>query len=100
MTRRRHTPDQIIRKLAEGNELLAGGAELDSVCRQLQIAESTCELQRPGIGPDQIVKGSNLHSASMQPFCDDDARIVHQVTLVGVLMRFDLDSEMCPTLQR
>jgi hypothetical protein len=25
--RRRHTPDQIIRKLAEGNKLLAGGAE-------------------------------------------------------------------------
>ena len=27
--RRRHTPEQIIRKLAEGNKLLAGGAELD-----------------------------------------------------------------------
>lgn len=41
MTRRRHTPDQIIRKLAEGNKLLAGGAELDQVCRHLEIAEST-----------------------------------------------------------
>ena len=41
MTRRRHTPDQIIRKLAEGNKLLAGGAELDEVCRHLQVAEST-----------------------------------------------------------
>ena len=40
MTRRRHTPDQIIRKLAEGNKLLAGGTELDEVCRHLQIAES------------------------------------------------------------
>ena len=40
-TRRRHTPDQIIRKLAESNKLLAGGAELDEVCRHLQIAEST-----------------------------------------------------------
>ena len=40
-TRRRHSPDQIIRKLAEGNKLLAGGAELDEVCRHLQIAEST-----------------------------------------------------------
>ena len=40
-TRRRHTPDQIIRKLAEGNKLLAGGADLDEVCRHLQIAEST-----------------------------------------------------------
>ena len=39
--RRRHTPDQIIRKLAEGNKLLAGGQELDEVCRDLEIAEST-----------------------------------------------------------
>src|SRR5271155_1174969 len=39
--RRRHTPDQIIRKLAEGNKLLAGGTELDAVCRHLQVAEST-----------------------------------------------------------
>ena len=39
--RRRHTPDQIIRKLAEGDKLLAGGAELDEVCRHLEIAEST-----------------------------------------------------------
>lgn len=39
--RRRHTPDQIIRKLAEGFKLLASGQELDEVCRHLQIAEST-----------------------------------------------------------
>jgi transposase-like protein len=39
--RRRHTPDQIIGKLAEGNKLLAGGMELDEVCRHLEIAEST-----------------------------------------------------------
>ena len=41
MTRRRHTPEQIIRKLAEGNKLLAGGRDLDDVCRHLEIAEST-----------------------------------------------------------
>jgi putative transposase len=39
--RRRHTPDQIIRKLVEGNKLLASGQELDEVCRHLEIAEST-----------------------------------------------------------
>jgi transposase-like protein len=39
--RRRHTPEQIIRKLAEGNKLLAGEAELEAVCRHLEIAEST-----------------------------------------------------------
>ena len=39
--RRRHTPDQIIRKLAEGNKLLGAGQELNEVCRHLEIAEST-----------------------------------------------------------
>ena len=39
--RRRHTPEQIIRKLAEGNRLQATGQELDEVCRTLQITAST-----------------------------------------------------------
>ena len=39
--RRRHTPDRIIRKLAEGNKLLGAGQELNEVCRHLEIAEST-----------------------------------------------------------
>jgi putative transposase len=41
MARRRHTPEQIIRKLAGGNKLLAGGRDLEDVCRHLEIAEST-----------------------------------------------------------
>ena len=39
--RRRHTPEQIIRKLAEGNKLLAAGQDLEAVCRHLEVAEST-----------------------------------------------------------
>jgi hypothetical protein len=41
--RRRHTPEQIIRKLDEGHRQLplASGMELDEVCRHLEIAEST-----------------------------------------------------------
>ncbi len=39
--RRRHSPDQIIRKLAEGHRLLAAGQGLAEVCRHLQVAEST-----------------------------------------------------------
>jgi transposase-like protein len=38
---RRHTPEQIIRKLAEGNKLLAGGMSIEEVCRKFGIAEST-----------------------------------------------------------
>ena len=41
MARRRHTPEQIIRKLAEGQRLLAEGKDVAEVCREFQIAEST-----------------------------------------------------------
>ena len=41
MSRRRHTPEQIIRRLAEGQKLLAGGMTVEQVCRQFAIAEST-----------------------------------------------------------
>ena len=39
--RRRHTPEQIIRKLAEGNRLQASGQDLDEVCRTLEVTSST-----------------------------------------------------------
>ena len=41
MSQRRHTPEQIIRKLVEGHKLLAGGMDVEEVCRQFGIAEST-----------------------------------------------------------
>jgi putative transposase len=41
MKRRRHTPDQIIRKLAEGEKLLGQGQDLEEVTRHLEITEST-----------------------------------------------------------
>jgi hypothetical protein len=37
MKRRRHTPEQIIRKLAEGDKLLAQGQPLEDVARHLEI---------------------------------------------------------------
>jgi len=39
--RRRRTPEQIIRKLAEGQKLLASGMTVEEVCRQFAIAKST-----------------------------------------------------------
>jgi Transposase len=41
MPRRKHTPEQIIRKLAEGNKLLAQGQSVEEVCRALAISESS-----------------------------------------------------------
>jgi putative transposase len=39
MKRRRHTPEQIIRKLREADRLLAEGHDIPGVAKQLEIAE-------------------------------------------------------------
>lgn len=41
MKKRHHTPEQIIRKLAEGDRMLNEGASVDEVARHLEITAST-----------------------------------------------------------
>jgi putative transposase len=50
MKRRRHTPEQVIRKLAEGEKLLGEGKSLDEVTRHLEITESTWHRWRTQYG--------------------------------------------------
>ena len=50
MKRRRHTPEQVIRKLAEGDKLLAEGKTIDEVARHLEITESTWHRWRNQYG--------------------------------------------------
>jgi len=48
--RRHHTPEQVIRKLAEGEKLLNAGNDVAEVCRQLEITESTWHRWRNQYG--------------------------------------------------
>jgi transposase-like protein len=48
--RRRHTPEQVIRKLAEGEKLLGEGKNLEEVARHLEITESTWHRWRNQYG--------------------------------------------------
>jgi transposase len=41
MSRRRHTPDQVVRKLREADRLLGEGNELPEVLKQLEVSEQT-----------------------------------------------------------
>jgi len=50
MKRRRHTPEQIVRKLAEGEKLLGEGKPVDEVVRHLEITESTWHRWRNQYG--------------------------------------------------
>ena len=50
MKGRHHTPEQVIRKLAEGEKLLAQGQNLEEVCKHLEITESTWHRWRNQYG--------------------------------------------------
>jgi len=41
MARRRHTPDQIVRKLREADRLLGEAADLAEAARHLEVSEAT-----------------------------------------------------------
>ena len=49
-TRRRHTPEQVIRKLREGERLLGQGQELVQVCKHLEVSEQTWHRWRHQYG--------------------------------------------------
>jgi transposase-like protein len=50
MVRRRHTPEQIVRKLREADRLLAEGADVAEVARQLETSEATYHRWRNQFG--------------------------------------------------
>jgi putative transposase len=50
MKRRRHTPEQVVRKLREADRLLAEGREVPEVCKQLEISEATYHRWRAQYG--------------------------------------------------
>ena len=50
MSRRRHTPEQVVRKLREADRLLGEGIELPEVCKQLEVSEATYHRWRNQFG--------------------------------------------------
>ena len=50
MKRRRHTPEQVIRKLAEGEKLLGEGKTIEEVARHLEVSEQTWHRWRNQYG--------------------------------------------------
>jgi transposase-like protein len=50
MARRRHTPEQIVRKLQEADRLLGEGAEVADVARHLEVSEQTYHRWRNQFG--------------------------------------------------
>ena len=60
---RRHTPEQVVRKLREADRLLAEGADVDAVCRQLEISVQTYQRWRSqfkAMRPEDVVRLKQL----------------------------------------
>ena len=41
MRRKRHTPEQVVRKLREAETELAGGKSIEEVCKKLEVSQQT-----------------------------------------------------------
>jgi putative transposase len=50
MARRRHTPEQIVRKLREADRVLGEGADIAEVARHLEVSEQTYHRWRNQFG--------------------------------------------------
>jgi putative transposase len=50
MSRRRHTPEQVVRKLREADRLISEGSELPEVLKHLEVAEATYHRWRNQYG--------------------------------------------------
>jgi len=48
--RRRHTPEQVVRKLREADRMLAEGSELPEVAKALEVSEATFHRWRAQFG--------------------------------------------------
>jgi len=57
MRRKRHSPEQVIRKLREAEADLASGTALDQVCKRLGVSEATYhrwKKQYGGAGAEEV----------------------------------------------
>lgn len=53
LKRRRHTPEQIVRKLREADRLLAEGVQMPEVAKALEVSEQTYHRWRAQFGAMQ-----------------------------------------------
>ncbi len=60
MKRHRHTPEQVVRKLREGDRLLNDGKDLTEVLRHLEVSEATWNRWRNQYGGMKATEAKRL----------------------------------------
>ena len=66
MKRHRHTPEQIVRKLREGDRSLNEGKDMTEVLRHLEIAESTGNRWRSQYGGMKADEAKRLRQLEVE----------------------------------
>ena len=66
MKRHRHTPEQIVRKLREGDRLLNEGKDMTEVLRHLEIAESIWNRWRSQYGGMKADEAKRLRQLEVE----------------------------------
>ena len=74
MKRRRHTPEQIVRKLREAERMQADGADIATVARHLEISEQTFHRWRNQYGGMKADEAKRLKELEKE-----NARLKHMV---------------------
>ena len=67
--RRRHTPEQIVRKLREADRLLAEGTQVPEACKTLEVSEQTYHRWRAqygGMKADDVKRLKELERENAQ----------------------------------
>jgi len=67
MKRHRHTPEQVVRKLREGERLLNDGKDLTEVLRTLGISEATWNRWRSQYGGTKASEAKRLKELEAEP---------------------------------
>ena len=66
MKRHRHTPEQVVRKLREGERLLNAGKDLSEVLRTLEISEATWNRWRNQYGGMKVEEAKRLKELEIE----------------------------------
>ena len=69
MKRRRHTPEQIVRKLREADRLIGEGTTIPEVAKQLEVSETTFHRWRAqygGMKADDVKRLKELERENSQ----------------------------------
>lgn len=76
MKNRRHTPDQVVRKLREADRMLGEGESVEAVCRALEVSEQTYyrwRNQYGGLKADDAKRLKERENSSLKRIVADQA---------------------------